>query len=102
VEDDAPQTLHVEGPHAQLALGGLAGDREGLDQEIVEKLSLLKTLFELVGLGAEFRIGEGFDLLAKFANLLHLPGVAADFTPGGVIDPVEHTHDAKGLCPACQ
>ena len=36
VEDDAADELHVEVPHVEHAAAGLAHDREGLGQQVVE------------------------------------------------------------------
>ena len=58
VEDDAAQHLDVEGPHAEGALGGLAGDGERLEQEVVEQLAVLVALAELGGLGAQLLVAE--------------------------------------------
>ena len=41
---------------------GLAHDRERLDEEFVEFLALLETLFELARHGGEFLVGEALDL----------------------------------------
>ena len=58
VEDDAAHHLDVEGPHAEGALGALAGDGERLEQEVVEQLAVLVALAELGRLGAQLLVAE--------------------------------------------
>ena len=53
VEHDAAQHLHVEGAHAERALGALAGDGEGLVEQVVEQLAVVVALAELGRLGAQ-------------------------------------------------
>ena len=55
VEDDAADELDVEVPHVEHAAAGLADDREGLGQEVVQGLALGDALPELRGLGRELR-----------------------------------------------
>ena len=61
--------LDVEVAQAQRALGGLAHDREGLGQEVVERLAVLDPLAELVGLGAELVVGQRGELLLPRVDL---------------------------------
>ena len=55
VQHHRPHHLHVERAHAGGPLGGLAGDREGLGHEIVERLPLGEPFLELAGLRREAR-----------------------------------------------
>jgi hypothetical protein len=48
--------------HAQGTLGGLADDREGLDQEVFEGLAIFDPRLELGGLAAQLVVGELFHL----------------------------------------
>jgi hypothetical protein len=64
VQRDAAHELHVEVAHLQGALRGLAHDRKGFGQKIIEALALLQALAELCGLGGELAIAQrlGFGL----------------------------------------
>ena len=74
VQDDAAHELDVEGPHAQGAPGALAGDGEGLDEEIVEGLVLGEALLELLGLLAELVVGESLGLRLEGVNAANEAG----------------------------
>src|SRR3712207_5733709 len=65
VQRGAAHDLHAEVPLTQRARGGLADDGEGLRQELVGGLPLVQTLLELVGLGAQLRIGEVGDVVRQ-------------------------------------
>ena len=69
VEHDAAQHLDVERPHAQRALGALAGDGERLEQEVVERLAVRVALTELGGLVAQLLVAEGGDARLELADL---------------------------------
>ena len=58
MEHDAADELDVEGLHAQHAPGGLAGRGEGLGQDVVGRLALLKALAELARFGLQFLVAE--------------------------------------------
>ena len=62
VQDDAAENLDVEGPHAERPLGGLAGDGERLEQQIVEHLAVLVALAELGRLAAQLLVAEVRDV----------------------------------------
>ena len=53
VQHDAADQLHVEVPHVQRALAGLADDGEGLGQQVVERFAVGEALAELDGLHAQ-------------------------------------------------
>ena len=55
VEDHAADQLHVVVALAERAAGGLAGQREGLGQEVVERLAVAGALAQRVGLGCAVR-----------------------------------------------
>ena len=72
MEDHAAHQLHVEGPHAERALGAFARHGEGLGQQVVEGLALGVTVPELLRLGAERLIGEGGKLGFEVVDRAHL------------------------------
>ena len=53
VQHDGAHDLHVEGTHVQGTLGALAGDGEGLEQHVVERLPARDPLLELRRAGAQ-------------------------------------------------
>ena len=53
MQDHAALELHVERALAQRALGGFANRREGLDQQVVERLALGQAFAELGRLAAQ-------------------------------------------------
>ena len=59
VEHHAADHLHVEMTHPEGALGGLADDREGRYQQVVDGLALGKLRPELGRLAAQFLVAEG-------------------------------------------
>ena len=58
MENNPADQLHIEMAHVQLAAGHFAADREGLRQDVVQRLAGPKTLLELLGLVREDLIGE--------------------------------------------
>ncbi len=48
--------LHVEVPLPDRALGGLAREREGVREEVVERLAVTRALAQLVGLLPQLRV----------------------------------------------
>ena len=62
VEDHAADQLHVVVALAGAAARGLAGQREGLRQQVVERLAVAGALAQGVGLLADLRVGERFHL----------------------------------------
>ncbi len=85
MQHDGAHDLHVEGTHAQGTLGALAGDGEGLEQQVVERLAARDPLLELRRAGAQLLVGEGAhlglegadggDLLLEELRALALTGV---------------------------
>ena len=65
VEHHAADQLDVEVPHVEHAAAGFADDREGLGQQVVERLAVGEARAELGGLGAELRVGERLDRPAR-------------------------------------
>ena len=62
VEGEAADELHVEVPHPQHPPARLADDREGLGQDVVERLALREPFLELGRLGGERVVVEGLHL----------------------------------------
>ena len=69
--------------HAQHAARGLAAYREGFRQQIVHRLALGQTLFELVGFSCQGLVGQRFQALFqsidthhRLAELLQEPVIA--------------------------
>ena len=79
VQHDAAHDLHAVWPHAEHAAGRLAADREGLRQQIVERLARRQPVFEFLRLLAQLLVGQffirfferhhGFDLRFEFFDL---------------------------------
>ncbi len=63
VKDHAAGQLHVERAHAEHAAGSLAHDREGRDQDVVERLAFGEQFPELHRLGCKLFVGESLGLL---------------------------------------
>ena len=61
VQRRATHDLDVERPLVEHAPGRLTGHRERLGQQLVEALAVGVALLELVGLGAQFLVGELLD-----------------------------------------
>jgi len=57
--------------HAQRANAGLAGDGEGLRQQVCGGLAALDALAELDGLGGELRVREGLDGRLELVDANH-------------------------------
>ena len=51
MQHHAADKLHVEVPHVQIAAAGLAADREGFDEKVVEGSAVGHALLEIDGLG---------------------------------------------------
>ena len=62
VQHDAADELHIEVPHVQDAAASLADDREGLGQQVLDRLALGQALAELDGLAAELFVREPLGL----------------------------------------
>src|SRR5690606_30645237 len=84
VQDHAADQLHVVVAHAQDADAGLAADREGLGEDLVERFAVGDALLEFRGLGLQLFVAEGLhlrlegvDLLDDAAELLEQALVAA-------------------------
>ena len=80
VQGDAAGDLHREVLHAQHPPGGLAADRKGVGQDVVQRLALGQPLFQGGGLGLQLAVGHGCvgglqvkDLLGDGVDLLQLP-----------------------------
>ena len=58
VQDDAADELHVEGPQADGAAGGFANHGKGLDQHVLDALTLLQSLAELRRPGLQLIVAE--------------------------------------------
>ena len=61
VQHDAADQLHVEVPHVQRALAGLADHREGFGQQVVQRLAVGEPLAEFDGLSPERLVRERLD-----------------------------------------
>ncbi len=59
MEHDAADELHIEMPHAERPLRGLAHHGKGLGQKIIERCSRLKPFLELVGLCPKLLVRQG-------------------------------------------
>ena len=70
MQHDAADHLHAVMPHAQHAPRRLAAGREGLGQQVVERLAVLVARLELVGLGAQLCIRQLFVLLLERVHLI--------------------------------
>ena len=94
VEDDAAQHLDVEGPHAERALGRLAGDGERLEQQVVEQLAVVVALPELGRLGAQLLVAQGGDVRLQLGDPggLLLEGLEAPALAGAqqLVDDLDH------------
>ena len=63
VQRRAAHHLDVEVPLPERAPGGLAGDREGLDQQVVDGLAVSEPLAEDVGLRPQLGVGQPLDVV---------------------------------------
>ena len=69
VQHHAADQLHVEVPHVQRATTGLADDREGIREDVVERLAVGDPLPELRGSGFELIVGERLQRRFEFVDL---------------------------------
>ena len=69
VQHHAADELHVEVPHVQHALAGLADDGKRFDQQVVERFPVGDALPELRRLFAELLVGERLHLRLERADL---------------------------------
>ena len=81
VEDHAADQLHVVVALAGRAPRGLAGQREGLRQQVVERLAVAGALAQRVGLLAQLVVGEGFHLRLEAVDRLGALLVGLEFPP---------------------
>ena len=97
VQDHAADQLHVVVALAERAAGGLAGEREGLGQQVVQRLAALGALAQGVGLRLQLLVAEqlhlGLDLvdrgdpalvLLELLALPHSKGAIEDSSGHGV------------------
>ena len=68
VQHHAADQLDIVMAQAEGADGGLAADREGLGQELVEGFTLFKSLLEFVGFCLEGRVIERFQTLFQLVD----------------------------------
>ena len=103
VERHGSDELDVEQPQTELAAAHLADHREGLLEEVVERLGLvaLQARLELVGLRAELRVGELLDLRLEQADAaglaLHRLHCAALADAKDLVEEVSAHEHARGL-----
>ena len=71
VQDNAADQLDPEGLHIQRAARAFADCRISLDQQVIQGLPVLKTLFELFCLRPELLISEGLHGRAERFDLVH-------------------------------
>jgi hypothetical protein len=98
VQGGAAHDLDVERALAEGAVRGFPNDGERLDHEVVEALAFGVPRLELLGLGAQFLIGQIDVVLLQVVDLLGdrvQPSQQATFA--GAHDPVEHSHGADLL-----
>ncbi len=95
VEHDAPDELHVEGPHPHGSPGGLPDNGEGLRQDVVEGGPVCELLLEIGRLGPQLLVGELFDggleaidLVNERSNALQLPLILC---PEHLLDEIHHS-----------
>jgi hypothetical protein len=96
VQDHAADHLHVEVAHAQLALAGLAHDRERLGQEIVELGAVARLLAQPVDARAQLVVGLKLELWLEVVDpgdtLLELLELLGFAHPEGA---VQESHTAQ-------
>ena len=93
VEGDAAHQLDVEEANPDRALEGLPDGREGLEEQLLERLALLQALLELRGLAGQLLVGERLELgleRADVGGLLGQPFEAAALAEAE--DLLEGTH----------
>jgi len=62
VKENTTDQLHVVVAQADGALGRLTYNREGLGQNIVERLAVRQALAELIGLGLQLSVAQRLEL----------------------------------------
>ncbi len=94
VEHNAPDELHVEGPHPHGSPCGLPDNGEGLRQDVVEGGPVCELLLEIGRLGPQLLVGELFDggleavdLVNERSNALQLPLILG---PEHLLDEIHH------------
>jgi hypothetical protein len=80
VEDDAAHQLDVEEADTHRALEPLANGREGLEDQLVDGLTVLDPLTELGGLARQLGVAERLELGLEGADVRGLLGEALDAT----------------------
>jgi hypothetical protein len=70
VQDDRADDLHLVRLLTEDPVGGLAGHRERLRQEVVERLTLAQPPLELVGLRAELVVGQRLRLVGERVHVV--------------------------------
>src|SRR5215467_1191982 len=78
VQDHAADQLDVEMALAKRTLGSLPAGREGLHQDVVERLAVGDLFLELIGARPQRRVGQGLKLLLQRVDLSHARHVAPD------------------------
>ena len=71
VQGHATDELHIEVPHLQRALAGLAGQRKGLGQDFIERGAARHARAQFVGEAAQRRIVHLFEAGLQGIDLLH-------------------------------
>ena len=70
VQHNAADELNAEGAHAQYAPARLSRDREGLGQQIVQRLAVLESLLKLVRLGSKLLVRQGGHFVGQRFDLV--------------------------------
>ena len=78
VQRRAAHHLDVERPLAEHPPGRLAGHGERLGQQVVEVFAVGDALLELVGLGAQFGVGQLLDVVGQGVDIVSDPLEALD------------------------
>jgi len=86
VQDDAANKLHVEMALADGAHGSLAHNSESLRQQVVERLASGQARPELVGFGAQLRVGEPLHVRFERVDALHCLAVTIQLALVGVAE----------------
>ena len=84
MQGDATHELHVVVTQPQGALGCFSNRGEGLGEDVVQGFPFGQPAAELVRLGPEFGVGEGFEFFFQGVDLVHQGAVGLD----GVLDGV--------------
>ena len=103
MERHAAEQLHVEVPHRQRPLAGLADHGERLGQHVVQRRAARNALLELGGLGAQRLVGQGRDRRLERVDLpdlvpvlLEQPLVAAAEDAGEDVGDHESRSSGRG------